>query len=101
MNITRSRDHLYSQQDAILVPRKSNSDSAKRDRSKGKHQGNKQAGKGKEKKSSNPWAYKETLPILNEHDKCSLTDLAMLNCCLLFTLKNCMMMTFIAFLVDC
>ena len=62
------------------MSRKSNSDSAMRARSKGKCQGNKQAGKDKEKKPSNSWAYKESLPILNEHDKCSLTDLAMLSC---------------------
>ena len=61
------------------MPRKSNLDSATRARSKGKHQGNKQASKHKEKRPSNPWDYKETLPILDEHDKCSLTDLAMLS----------------------
>ena len=62
------------------MPCKSNSDSATRARSKGKHQGNKQAGINKKNRPSNHWAYKETLPILNEHDKCSLTDLAMLSC---------------------
>ena len=62
------------------MPHKSNSDSVKVPRSKAKCQGNKQAGKDKDKKPSNPWAYKETLPILNEHDKCSMADLAMLSC---------------------
>ena len=62
------------------MPHKSNLDSATRARSNGKCQGNKQAGKDKEIRPSNPWPYKETLPILSEHDKCSLMDLAMLSC---------------------
>ena len=61
------------------MPRKSNSNNVKGTKSKAKCQGSKQAGKGKDKKPSNPWAYKETLPILYEHDKCSVTDLAMLS----------------------
>ena len=50
------------------MPRKSTSDSVKGPRSTAKCQGNKQAGKDKDKKPSNLWAYKESLPILNEHD---------------------------------
>ena len=42
--------------------------------------------KGNEKKGRNPdslpnpWAYCETLPIIQEHEKCDLTDLSMLSC---------------------
>ena len=70
------------------MPHKSNISNAKGTNSKAKGQGNKQAGKGKDKKPSNLWAYKETLPILYEHDKCSVTDLAMLSCRLNFEIKQ-------------
>ena len=69
------------------MPPKSNLDSVTVAKSKGRSHGNKQAGKAKDKKPSNPWAYKETLPILSEHDKCSLMDLAMMSCRSNFEIK--------------
>ena len=70
------------------MPHKSNSDNVKGSRSKVKCQGNKQAGKGKDKKPSYPWTYKKTLPVLYEHDKCSVNDLAMLSCRPNFKIKQ-------------
>ena len=64
---------------------KGTSDVAKGNESRGGKCTNKHAGKTKNKKPSNPWVYEETLLI--EHDKCSLTDLAMLNCRSNFEIK--------------
>ena len=70
------------------MPHKSNPSNVKGTKSKAEGQGNKQAGKGNDKKPSNPRAYKETLSILYEHDKCSVTDLAMLSCRPNFKIKQ-------------
>ena len=70
------------------MPHKSNPDSVSEAKIKEWSHGKKQAGKAKDKKPSNPWAYKETLTILSEHDKCSQTDLAMLSCRSNFEIKQ-------------
>ena len=44
-------------------------------------------GIGKDNVPANPWAYKIMLPNLNEHDKCSMLDLALLDCKTNFMIK--------------
>ena len=46
-----------------------------------------QPGKGKDKMLANPWAYKITLPNQNKHDKCSMSDLVLLDCRTNFMIK--------------
>ena len=46
-----------------------------------------QPGTGKDKMPANPQAYKITLPNLNEHDKCSTSDLPLLDCRTNFMIK--------------
>ena len=42
---------------------------------------------GKDKVPANPWACKIILPNLNEHDKCSMSNLALLDCRTNFMIK--------------
>ena len=69
------------------MPQKEAPDAMKNGKGKGGKHGKKHVSKRKIENPPNLWAYKDKLPVPNEKDKCSLTNLSMLSCRATFEIK--------------